>query len=656
MNSQQPPKNQGLTWKSALLGSLLIPINTVWVLRLEILSGGQTRGGGTATGGAVYPTTMSLFFNVVVLLLLLWLISRLLRRWHPRLALTDAELLTLYTMLSLATAVSGTDMLQVLVPMLGHPFWFATAENDWTNLFIPYLPSWFGVRDKGVLKGFYEGEEHFFATRHFTAFLIPLLTWTGFVAALLFVMGGLTVLLRRQWVEHEKLSYPIVQVPLAIIDGEKTQLFKSHLFWGGFLITGIFTFYNGWAYLFPRLPLILLQGDVGRLFTESPWNAIGFTPFRLYPFVVGLAYLIPLDLSFSCWFFYWFTKGERIVGRIGGWRGLPLFPYSRQQSFGAYVGICLFALWMGRRHLGQVLQRIGGEKPSAGESNEPLPYRTALFFILIGFAFLTFLCRQGGMSFWAIFSFFGLYFLLSLGVTRMRAELGAPGHDLHYIGPESMLVTFLGTRAVGIRNLTWFSCFYFFNRAYRCHPMPHQLEGFKIAHHHSIQGKGMFIAIIFGGLLGTISTLCILLHEFYRLGALRGVAWYGVNAFGREPFARLESWLSFPSAPDISATAFTGVGFGVTLLLLWMRSRFIWWSLHPLGYALADDYTMNWIWSSLFLSWLIKWFILRLGGVRRYRNAIPFFIGLILGEFVVGSGWSVVSILSGQPMYAFKNW
>jgi len=71
---------------------------------------------------------------------------------------------------------------------------------------------------------------------------------------------------------------------------------------------------------------------------------------------------------------------------------------------------------------------------------------------------------------------------------------------------------------------------------------------------------------------------------------------------------------------------------------------------------LADDYAMNWIWSSVLCGWALKFLILKLGGIRIYRVTLPFFIGLILGEFVLGSFWSVVSLITNQPMYAFKNW
>ena len=81
----------------------------------------------------------------------------------------------------------------------------------------------------------------------------------------------------------------------------------------------------------------------------------------------------------------------------------------------------------------------------------------------------------------------------------------------------------------------------------------------------------------------------------------------------------------------------------------------LWWSLHPIGYAISGTYTMNIFWLSFMISWAIKWMILKQGGLRIYRRATPFFFGLILGEFIMGSLWSILAIVFQTPMYSFIN-
>ena len=82
------------------------------------------------------------------------------------------------------------------------------------------------------------------------------------------------------------------------------HLFRNRLMWMGFIAAGGIDVINGLHFLYPTVPT--LGGrlyDIGPLFTEKPWNAIGWTPVAVYPFIIGLSFFIPLDLSFSCWFF-----------------------------------------------------------------------------------------------------------------------------------------------------------------------------------------------------------------------------------------------------------------------------------------------------------------------------------------------------------------
>ena len=84
------------------------------------------------------------------------------------------------------------------------------------------------------------------------------------------------------------------------------------------------------------------------------------------------------------------------------------------------------------------------------------------------------------MSLLIIGLFWGVYFAMALGITRVRAELGPPVHTIIYVDPGRTLVATLGTRRIGIANLTITSFFYPLNRCNRAHPMPSQLEAFKL--------------------------------------------------------------------------------------------------------------------------------------------------------------------------------
>jgi hypothetical protein len=408
---------------------------------------------------------------------------------------------------------------------------------------------------------------------------------------------------------------------------------------------------NGLNYFFPRFQLIGVRSrDISYLFTEKPWNAIGWTPLSLYPFVIGLGFMMPIDLSFSCWFFYFMRKFQRIFGSIAGIHSLPGFPYDRQQSLGAYIGLSLFAIWANRNYFIQVMRRALGIKSELDDSKEPMSYRMAILGILLGLGFLVSFFASAGMSIGVAISAFVIYYALSTGITRMRAESGAPAHDLHFMGPDYMIPAITGTRWLGASNLTTLSYFFAFNRAHRSHSMPHQLEAFKLSERTGINSRRLIFVMILSVIVGGISSFWAYLTDVYRFGSGGGFGW--------EPYNRLQQWMSYPTPPDYLAVTFIGLGSIFTFFLMFMRMKFFWWPFHAVGYAVsgADDWCMNWLWASLIISTTIKWIILRQGGIKAHRKAIPFFLGLVLGEFVIGSIWSIIGLSMGIRTFIFKDW
>ena len=175
--------------------------------------------------------------------------------------------------------------------------------------------------------------------------------------------------------------------------------------------------------------------------------------------------------------------------------------------------------------------------------------------------------------------------------------------------------------------------------------MPHQLEAFKLA--STIDNKRRLVwATMCSILIGTLVSFWILLDLSYERGALR-------PGWGGETIRRLESWITTPTHTDVSATMFIGFGFVLTLLLMVSKTRWFWIPFHPVGYPLGPTFSMVWLWFSFFLGWVIKWVILKHGGLGFYRRSIPPFLGLILGEFVIGGGWSLIGVLFQIPVYVF---
>lgn len=633
-------KQYGVTLKAILTALVIIPINNYWIFYTEVVR------------YAGHPTTISLFYNAVFILLLLVSINTLLKRFFPSIAYTQGELLTVYIMINIASALGGHDMIEILIPELTYPFRFATPENKWAAEFLDRIPKWLSVSNPKAVDNFWLGASSFYKPENYVPWLIPILMWTIFIGILLFVMLCITVILRKQWTENEKLTYPLVQLPLDMTH-ENTPFFKNRTMWIGFGLTVLFDIIQGLHTLYPSIPNFpTRQMNLINVFTTRPLNAIGDCPVYFYPFGVGLGALLPLDLSFSTWFFFLFWKAELVISAMFGWDQTPQFPYVNRQSFGAYMGICFFAIWASRKHFVGIFSRLFDRSVDMDDANEPIRYRTAAFGLIFGFIALIIFLMAMGMSWWLAAIFFIIYFALSIGITRMRAELGPPAHDLHNAGPDSILPELIGTNHLGQQNLVALSLMFWFNRAYRAHPMPFQLEGFKMAEKASIQYRRLFGAILVSVVVGTLASFWTELHTSYKLGAAAKYGPPNVDLiFGSEPYNRLDLWLNgvAPSPAGVRWAIF--FGFALAILLNSLRMRLGWFPFHPVGYAISSSWSMSMLWVSMFVAWLIKLVLLKYGGLKLYRSAVPFFLGIVIGECVMGSLWTIIGIALNTQTY-----
>ena len=563
----------------------------------------------------------------------------------------QGELLIVYIMLSQASALAGHSMMQILPPSMVAPFGLATPENEWKELFGRYIPKWLAVSDKKALGVFIKGESTLYTAHHIKAWLTQVIVWSVFICTLMFCTICINIIVRKQWTLRERLTYPIVQLPYEMTD-RRSGFFRSKLMWISFILVGVIDTINGLHFFFPAVPYLHIKPyDLGTFFTSRPWNAMGYTAVIFRPFLIGLIFLIPLDIIFSCWFFFFFWKAQLILGSALGFQQRPEFP---EQSMGAYISLFFIALWIGRHHLMRFLKSLLslGKKENVidDSSTEPLRYRTAVLGLVCSLTFILLFCWKMGMSPWAAGLFFTLYLMTVIGVTRIRAEVGSPVHDLHFAGPEYLMVDIFGTRKIGPSNLSIISFFWFLTRAHYSDVMPHQLEAFKLADRARMNHRGVLAAILIATAVGTLVAFWQILDSGYKHGGLilGWAAW--------EPFNRLQNWLSHATPPDIAGMGFFAYGLLFGIFLMFMRTRFLWWPLHPAGYAVSSTYGMRDCWSMFFLVWLVKRILLKYGGLKMHRKAYPFFFGMILGEYVVGGFWTIIGVLLKTRIYSFTAW
>ncbi len=479
----------------------------------------------------------------------------------------------------------------------------------------------------------------------------PVLAWSGLAAAMIGVMFCMNVLLRVQWTRNEKLSYPIIELPLDLTD-PSGRFYRQPAMWLGFGVAAAISLINGLAVLMPGIPSIPIKArDISVNFPSPPWNAMGWTPIAFYPFAIGLGYLLPVDMLFSCWFFALWWRVERIGSAYFGLSEFrPNFPYVNEQSFGIYMAVAALAVLGARRHLAEVVRAAW--RGTQREADEPLSYRTALVGLVVGLCVCVAFFHLLGLPLWMCIVGFSIYFAIALACTRMRAELGPPAHDLHNGGPDYILTACLGTRGMSPQTLGALTWFYWFNRAYRSIAMPYQMESFKMAERRGMSLRAVTVALGVATVVGIASGCWALYALPYRLGAETGMAGH-FTYFGWEAYNRLSSWIQTPRDTDVPAVMAILVGFVSTLGLHAARMRFSWWPFHPLGFAVSGSFSMSTLWMPMLIAWICKALTLRYGGLALYKRCAPFFLGLMLGDYLVGCLWPFVGWLIGANTYCY---
>jgi hypothetical protein len=639
-------------WGACLAVSLpLVVLNAGWIANSEIRS------------DITEVTISTLFMGVTFILFLVTLCNLLCRRVWPAAALNQPELMVVYTLLSVSSVVAGVGHMGFFTPFLTAPFWYATTANGWRGFWY-LLPSYIGPRDPQVLRGFYLGHSTFFQPGVMAAWAMPLLVWGVFFLILLWTTLCLATILRRRWAEEEHLPFPVIALPLEMTR-EGAPLFRSWSLWAGFAIPAFLHSLNSLQSMYPTLPFLhisSLHDAVTDVPLHLPWTGMDTLFYLAHGSGLGFGYLINTDVSFSLWFFYLLKKVMNVWGVMENWRDpshgwfgddAAQFPYTGYQGMGAWLALGLTTLWAGRDYFRGYLSRAwrGGVTRTA-DQDEAMSPRMALIGFGLGYLALCVFVWSSGGSWWLPVAFLGIYLLLMVALSRIRAETAVLSTELVWINPQNILPMLTGTESLSRMDLAHMGMLSWFNTDYRAAGMPHELEGLVGLGRAKGRLRPMIGVIMLTAAVAIAAAMIWDLQMYYVNGAdTAKVNLWRVTSKGEEPWRDLQGWLTHPKPPDGVGIAAMAVGFLVTFLLSALRQKFFGFPLHPAAYVLNTSFANDFFWCDMFLAWLIKTLILRYGGMALYRRALPFFLGLILGDFVAGSAWSIVGTVLHLDLY-----
>lgn len=589
--------------------------------------------------------------------------------------LSRNEMLATYISCLFSCIVPGHGSENFVIGNLVAPFYFATPENRWLDAISGYIPAWaspvlwadpaqsgahtLSSAGRAVADGYYLGS----GTIPWSAWLVPVAFWIGFILLSYVMLGCLSVMVRAQWAQNEALSFPLNQLPLELTEDADQhsagvgRFFSNPLAWVGFGLAVFMQGLNGLHLYFPDVPMIQWNIDTGPMFSEAPWNQMGWTPLQIYPIAIGISFLLTSEIGFSLWFFALLMRfqfiGSYLLGYSPGASGGTDFVTF--QTVGAFFAYAALVMWTGRLHYAHIARRaFGRATKTTEEQGEVISYPLAFWGFLISLAGVMGITHLLGANWTITCLIWATYLVMCIALTRLIVEGG-----LLYVGNQWRTLD-IWAQLTNASPQTWLPASSIapaalvqgaFMLDMRAFILPSFVQSWKLAYDNGLNLKRLLC------LISTIIFISLGLGFYRRIE----IAYMEGGALSWHHFIAKNGstvWATSSQSLD-NGTINTGVGnwiwLFVGMLLTWgmlaMRARFAWFPLHPLGYLIPLAYPMVCLWFSIFLGWLCKSLVTRYGGNAAYRTTRPLFLGLALGDIAMMLFWLLIDGWQGRTFH-----
>ena len=634
----EPARPRRITIRSIILGTITAALLNIYSDYTGMILGSASLVKSQLSMAMLLPFVAWLVINLI--LKLAW----------PRMALRSTELLVIYSMSWIVGTVSASGWTTYWGGVVSTPFYYASPENRWEEVLFDFLPWWcLPQATPEIIRTYYEGLPDG-ASIPWRGWLASLHWW--FAVSIALVVAGLclAVIFQKQWEENERLTFPLAAFPIALTEGFDEPgrvipgIFRNKLFWVGFFVVfGVFA-WNILGYFAISLPRIGIYD--GYLTKEVP-IARNFPSFylRILPPVLGLTYMCNLDILFSFWAFRLIAiVKEGVMARTGFNVGLSGQQAEASEilileSHGAFIFLAVWAIWVARGHLRDVLRAA-----VTGEADDGLvSYRLALLGFIAATIFVFGWFVAVGLSpFLALFHLLLLYAAYFTVAKYTAASgfsylfpVGGKGGQIVEIFTGTATLTQQNTVALGVINS---SAFFGNSRIPAWPALPHHLKLLG----NDVRRRWVFWIVLLAFASGFFGSCLFIVHLGYNYAGqnlgLSGFSGSNIRTYDRMVAAIVGADKTVFDPGKIAVWIF---GVGQAGLLMLLRNRIPWWPLHPLGLAFQKMSGSRVYAFSIFLTWASKLIILRIGGISLYRRCIPLFFGLVIG-YVVGVGVSSI--------------
>ena len=570
----------------------------------------------------------------------------LLRATRPSWALSNRELLFIFVLGWIGFMVPTWGMSNYIIGTMTTPEYYASPENQWRELFFPYLPEWAILTNEQNANRFYYQGIPSSIPIPWAAWIIPTFWWMSFLGGLMAVGICFVIIMRRQWVEYERLSYPLVQAPILMteptINTETVfpTIMRNQMFVTGLLVTFSIMLWNTISYWtqWSSFPV-----DANHSFSLEFGNYFPGLPVRINVLAFAFSYFLNLDVLFSVWFFQLINTIEQgllaRVGIVGDSGTVVPGGLVAVQFVGGMIAFSLWGFWIARRHLRTVWHHILGNKTNLRDDDEFISYRSALAIGICGLIYITWWLNAVGMSFPVILVFLIFLFLFYFATCRVMAEAGLVFLDLPINAHQFTVVT-LGSGSLSPQNLTALGLCNAFARNWKTFTMITPAHVARLKSILDMPGKTLFLWSTVTFVISALTAIAFTAYSGYRLG---GASNFYADVAGDPGFYNLVvTWMKNSTAITSNEIVFLLVGIATVLTITIARSYFSWWPISPIGFVVAAGGPVRNAFFSVFLAWLLKTILIRIGGIRLYNKIQPLIIGIMVG-YVLGAAVRILA-------------
>ena len=640
-------RTSGVTLRAVVLGLALVGGIAFLIPYLDTVKGGADLGLGPINGA-----------SILALLLVLGPVNGLIIWRSRRRSLTRQEVLTVYAMVAAASAIATVGYATFVMVMVTASQYFATPENRWDLLIQPHIPLWMQLNDPQAVRWLWEGipEKQ---PIPWGAWRGPLAAW-GAIAICIYVGSfSLISLVRRDWIEGQRLAFPLAQIPLETVGYRGlpgTALLGQKMFWIGFGLAFAYGMVGLLNTYYPAVPFHDMRWPIGRYFDQNvmPWGVLNRLQFNLMWTSLGIMCLLPVEVSLSLWFFHVWYYIEMVGLAALGFTGEAGTRYAFNpgaffsfQTGGALIGFGVLALWQSRRAIVAAVRSWWDPQWRDDDPLELVKPRYALVGLLVSTVGLCLMASAAGAQVHRLLILLFMFYMTAISLTRVIAAAGTNHVEC---GPQVRYLLDHGLGTLGVRPGSYVLMNQMdavFMTEFKVSFMHYAANDMKILHASRLRGTSVVLslaaAVVLMVVLGSVGRV----WAGYQQG-IGGLDMWTYDMVPRWEFGDMIGQLANPQAADLTGIAAMLSGAVVVGVLSMLQMHIAWWRLSPVGFLLQGGWGINaLIWANALVGWVIVNVIYRLGGLRLYAKVRPAFFGLFLGGTMAMLIGSAVLLISG---------